>query len=129
MGIKTNLAVGTALLLGWNAGAKDVVMGKPEALYPTTSAAETVKQCNASETVQKTMSLARKQFQDFPKKVTIAPIIGKDLMCNVEVISNPGLQQMQPPKTKTTEELAKQNPLDKKEFKDWSKLINDKILK
>jgi hypothetical protein len=123
MGFKRNLAVGALAFGVWNAGAKDIFLGKVEEVILTRAAAESVGMCNSKVEVQDAMAGARAKYATFPKKVTIAPIIGKDLFCSVEVKSDPGFQQMQPQKTKTTEELAKENPLDKKEFKDWSKFV------
>jgi hypothetical protein len=123
MGFKTNLAVGALTIGAWNAGAKDIFLGNVEEVITTMAAAESVDKCNSRVEVQNAMARARTKYATFPKKVTIAPTIGKDLFCGVEVKSDPGFQQMQPQKTKTTEELAKENPLDKKEFKDWSKFV------
>jgi hypothetical protein len=122
MGFKKKLAVGALAFGAWNAGA-DVILGKVEEVIPTRAGAESVDKCNSRVEVQNAMTRARTKYATFPKKVTIAPTIGKDLFCSVEVKSDPGFQQMQPQKTKTTEELAKENPLDKKEFKDWSNFV------
>jgi hypothetical protein len=129
MGFKTNLAVG-ALTIGaaWTHGMDKVWVGNVEEVITTMAAAESVDKCNSRVEVQNAMARARTKYATFPKKVTIAPTLGKDLFCSVEVKSDPGFQQMQPQKTKTTAELAKENPLDKKEFKDWSKFV-EKISK